>query len=199
MIQVIISSPSNVQIAGAQWPDSTSATNWINQGVTNNWWGLPLRTLMANLQGVVIDLDGSTPDLTKATNITYQPPNEYSTTQVIATVTMPAQYSITQTDITAQVAAQALVQKGLQAQQLGAQVVAQVYAFNEQNLTAGTLTSANFTAMLADTSLANIERLLWNGSLATALSLMQASTTLSTYFSPTQISAIEAMITTFLG
>ncbi len=87
---------------------------------------------------------------------------------------VPADYVVTQTDITAQVALQAAVQKGLQAQQVGAQVVATVYAINEQNLTSGALTSAQFTAMLADATINNIERLLWNGSLATALALTQS-------------------------
>ena len=104
-------------------------------------------------------------------------------------------YTVTSTDITAQVALQASIQKGLQCQAFGATVIAQVYAYNESNLASGALTTAQFNAMLADTTIANIERLLSNGSLSTALSLINSyTTTLETYFSSAQVSAIAAAI-----
>jgi hypothetical protein len=49
--------------------------------------------------------------------------------------------------------------------------------------------------MLSDTSLAQVERCLGNGSLSTALALIQASTTATTYFSSAQITQIENAIT----
>ena len=112
------------------------------------------------------------------------------------TVNHPATWSYTVTDITAQVALQTAVAKGLQAQQVGATAVATVYAINEANLASGALTNAQFTAMLADTTIASIERLLGSGSLATALALVQSyNTTLLTYFTAAQIAQIEAVIT----
>ncbi len=108
----------------------------------------------------------------------------------------PAEFSIAQTDITAQITLQAAIAKGLRAQQVGAQVIAAVYAYNEANLASGALTTAQFTAMLGDTTIGNIERLLSNGSLATALALTQSyNATLLTYFSAAQLAAIEGLIT----
>ena len=89
-----------------------------------------------------------------------------------------------------------VINKGAQAQAVGAAVIAQVYLFNEQNLTLGALTTAGFNTMMADNSLEIIERLLWNGSLATALGLIQSSTVLPNYFSADQIAAIESIINT---
>lgn len=105
-------------------------------------------------------------------------------------------YSVSQVDVTAQVALQASIQKGLQCQNFGATIIAQVYAYNEANLTSGALTTNQFNAMLADSTMANIERLLSNGSLNTALALINSyTTTLETYFSSAQVSAIVAAIT----
>jgi hypothetical protein len=82
--------------------------------------------------------------------------------------------------------------KAMNAQQMGSMVMAQIYAINEANLTSGALTSSQFTAMLADQNLLNIERLLWNGSLATALAMIQVLPT--TYFSTGNIATIVTMI-----
>lgn len=106
-----------------------------------------------------------------------------------------AGYVVTSTDVTAQANLQASIAKGLQCQTFGATIIAQVYAYNEANLGSGALTSGQFTAMLADTTIANIERLLSNGSLSTALSLINSYTaTLETYFSSAQVSAITTAI-----
>ena len=110
--------------------------------------------------------------------------------------TFAAEYSIASVDVTAQVALQASIQKGLLCQEFGAKVIAQVYAYNEANLGSGALTSQQFNAMLGDNTIANIERLLSNGSLSTALTLINGYTsTLETYFSSAQVAAIVATIT----
>lgn len=105
---------------------------------------------------------------------------------------MPAQYSIAQADITNLVANQDAIQKGLQCQTVGATCVAQVYALNEAKFTAGTLTTQDFQTILADQTLLTIERLLWNGSLATAKAMIQAYT--SPYFTSDDIASIVAII-----
>ena len=81
---------------------------------------------------------------------------------------------------------------GLNAQQKGAEVVALVYSINEANFKSGALTLVQFQAMLADTTLLNIERLLFNGSLQTALTLIRTLDT--TYMTQDQINSIEAYI-----
>lgn len=108
-------------------------------------------------------------------------------------------YQITQTDITAQVAEQQAIAKGLQAQQLGAQLIAQVYYYNELNLASGALTPTLFNQLLADTTVQNIERLLQSGSLATASALFNSYTTnLATYFSSAQILALQSAVSAAL-
>ena len=104
---------------------------------------------------------------------------------------LPSEYSVSYADVTSEIQTQELVAKGLRAQQVGAQIVAQVFGLNEMNLASGALTVANFKLMLADQTLANVERLLWNGSLQTALQLIQSDNALSSYFSSTQIASIE--------
>ena len=88
-----------------------------------------------------------------------------------------------------------LTEKGLKAQEQGAQIIAQIYAINEANMSSGTLTNAHFAAMLADTNLANIERLLWSGSLVTALALINALPSPNPYFSSANIASIVAALT----
>lgn len=168
-------------------------------------------TITANTSGsagnISLTLDGTSTLATLITNWnTANPSNQLTLTLGDGAQTLPAgslaltggqdlPYTIVSTDITALLANQAAVAKGLQCQQFGATVIAQVYAYNEANLTSGALTSAQFTAMLADTTLSNIERLLWNGSLNTALALITSySTTLQTYFSSAQVTAIVSMI-----
>ena len=106
----------------------------------------------------------------------------------------PSTWTATYADVTAQVALNALAAKGLKAQQLGASIIAQIFAINETNLLSGALTSGQFTSLLADTTAANIERCLRNGSIATALILAQGWGAISTYYSAPQIAAIEALM-----
>ena len=197
MIQV------NVTLVGAstvgfssQFPDQATADAWIAQCESSNVWGKPARTLTANEQGIVLDIDGTTPNLALAAS-TGTAADGFGNT--VNTYTFNADYTVASADITAQIAIQAAVQKGILAQNFGAQVVAMVYAYNDINITSGALTSATFNALLLDVTVSNIERLLWNGALATALAQIQGYAYLTTYFSALQISAIESAITTYIG
>ena len=225
MIQVTVTNTAGVVTNQGTFPDANAASVWLAQEQANGSFGqnaIPAfsasatvgsATINANTAGIIgnvsLTADGtrSIATLIAAWN-TANPSNQLTVegdgTQIPIAGTIiltggadpiPAAYTVTQTDVTAQLAAQALVQKGMQAQQVGAQIIAQVYALNEQNIAAGSLTAAQLTAMLSDTSLAQIERLLWNGSLATALAMIQASTTLPNYFSSAQIAQIKAAIT----
>jgi hypothetical protein len=185
MIQVNIIKVATGEIGWfSQFPDQDSANAWINQERNNASWGKQERDIASN------DPRINSEDITKATGSTPSVINGQS----VIIYTFGPDFQIQQIDVTAQVALKALVNKGLQAQQVGAQIVAQVYAYNEQNLASGALTTQEFQAMLADATLANVERLLWNGSLATALALVNADSSLSTYFSADQIAAVKAAI-----
>jgi hypothetical protein len=64
--------------------------------------------------------------------------------------------------------------KGLKNQEIGRIVLAKIYAINAQKTRLNLLTSEQLTAMLSDNTLKTVERLLLNGSLSSALALIQA-------------------------
>lgn len=103
-----------------------------------------------------------------------------------------AQFTIVSEDVTAKLQAQHLLEKGLEAQSIGAMAVAQVYVINEQKFAAGTLSPTDFQAILADQTLAQIERLLYNGSLNTAKAMIQAY--VSPYFSAQDKATVIAIL-----
>lgn len=61
------------------------------------------------------------------------------------------------------------IEQGLQAQALGAKILARVRAINESK----DLSPQDFNTLMSDETLARIERLLWTGSLKTAKLLIQ--------------------------
>lgn len=89
--------------------------------------------------------------------------------------------------------AQLLAIKGMQAQNFGAQVVAAVYALNE----GASISQAQLEAMMADATLATVERLLWNGSLATARALIAGMP--NTFFTADQITSILTLLDGFIA
>lgn len=200
----IVNSITNQTYSG-QFDTQDLATAWINQETANDSWGLPQRQVLTVPEGVtsistvtVIDvpaqaevpavLDGSgnviTPEIPAVAAVTHL---EYI---------IPADYTVTQTDCTAQLAEQAAIAKGLQAQALGATLIAQVYYYNELNLASGALTPALFSQLMADVTVSNIERCFQNGSISTANALISGyAATLATYFSSAQITALQTAIT----
>lgn len=109
---------------------------------------------------------------------------------VVTEYRLPAEYSVQIEDITASLAAEQAVANGMKAQQIGAQVIAIVWAINESK----NLSGAEFQAMLADTSLQLIERLLWSGSLKTAKALIQTNASLAEHFTSEEIAQVLALI-----
>jgi hypothetical protein len=103
-------------------------------------------------------------------------------------VTIPDQFVIAQSDISAQVAHDIAVEKGKACQDFGAKVIATVWALNEGK----NLSSTDFQAILADATLATVERLLWSGSLKTARAVIASYS--GTAFSAAEKAAVLAMI-----
>ena len=103
---------------------------------------------------------------------------------------LPAEFSIQIEDITASLAAEQAVSNGMKAQEIGAQVIAMVWAINESK----NLDAAAFQALLADASLQLIERLLWSGSLKTAKALISTNPSLQSHFSAEEIAQVLALI-----
>jgi hypothetical protein len=84
-------------------------------------------------------------------------------------INIPGTVEYTVVDITAEIQAKALIETGIKRQELGSKIIAQVFAINE----AKGLSAAGFQTMLENTTLQNIERLLKNGSLRTAKTMIQ--------------------------
>lgn len=121
-----------------------------------------------------------------------QVPRSGSISLVNGANAVAAGYTIAQSDVTAQYALQQATVQALKNQSIGATIVATVAATNESKLAAQTMSEQTFTTLLADQNVANIERLLWNGSLVTAKSLIQSSN-LSAYYTSDEIASILAM------
>ena len=64
--------------------------------------------------------------------------------------------------------------KGLKYQEIGKRVLAKIHAINVQKIRLGMLTTENIVAMLNDQTIINIERLLLNGYLSRAVSMINA-------------------------
>jgi hypothetical protein len=104
-----------------------------------------------------------------------------------------AEYAIEQSDVGAQLQLDQATNQAMINQSTGAFVVARVAAINESKLAAQTMSQQTFNALLADQNVANIERLLWNGSLITAKALIQ-SVNLSAYYTSDEIAGILALL-----
>jgi hypothetical protein len=75
-------------------------------------------------------------------------------------------------NVTAEKSFAAAKSKGLKNQDIGRNVLAIIYAINDEKTKLGLLTPSILTALLQDPTLAIIERLLLNGSLGSAVSLI---------------------------
>lgn len=99
-----------------------------------------------------------------------------------------SEWSYSVEDITAQSQIQQLETEGLTKQQIGAQVIAKIYAINELS----NVSSQAFDLMLDDAQLAKIERMLWAGALGKAKAKIQLLD--NTFFTQEQKDAILAFL-----
>jgi hypothetical protein len=97
-------------------------------------------------------------------------------------------HTVEKTDITQQVADELAVQRGLIAQQVGNKCIALVYAINSQK----NVSTDQLQAMFADPSLAMIERLLKNGALQTAKSMLSIMP--NTFFTAIEVARVISVI-----
>lgn len=80
------------------------------------------------------------------------------------------------------------IKEALNAQELGAKIIAEVYAINERNQ----ISNEKFSNLLNDSNIARIERLLWSGSLKTAKALISLLD--DTYFTAEEKQSILDML-----
>lgn len=178
MIKVSIQKNS-VETNAGTFADQPGADAWIASQEADKAWGKPARQVASNESGIQSE------DISKAT-ASEDMQDEQGNTYTL--YTFAADYTIVQTDITAQVAQAALVDLGLKCQNFGAQVIAQIFAVNE----ASGINSSQLLTIMADPTLAIIERLLWNGSIKTARAQIAAYS--GSAFTGGQINAILALI-----
>lgn len=76
--------------------------------------------------------------------------------------------------------------------ELGTNIIVQIRAINRRKLKTGLWDQAKFKSLLVNTTAAQIERALWNGSLTTASYLL---TGMSAFYSDLEIEKIVAQIT----
>jgi hypothetical protein len=170
MIKTLIKKYGNEITHSAFFETQELATAWVNHNKLTGTFGKPDRWLT---EAQAIDEDKDLADaIDIAEMINPFPGNGEPATYMI--YKYPAEFSVEYVDITTEVAAQAVKARGLGSQNAGAEIIAAVWALNEVKLEAGSLTAQQFQAILADQSLALVERLLWNGSLRSAKSLIQA-------------------------
>jgi hypothetical protein len=170
MIKANIKNLSNVVTHMSYFDTQELATAWVNETKITGAFG-KLERWLTEAQAIAEGKDiADAVDVAEMTNPF--PGNGEPATYMI--YKYPAEFSVEYVDISAEVAAQAVKARGLGSQNAGAEIIAAVWALNEVKLEAGSLTAQQFQAILADQSLALVERLLWNGSLRSAKSLIQA-------------------------
>lgn len=176
MIKVNIYNKQNELGWFAKFNTQQEADAWINQEVSNNSWGKPDRWVRENQEDVSQALETREVQNIEGSYLEYK---------------LAAEYTIEQMDITAQVNQENLLQEGRQRQELGAEVIAKVYSINESKQ----ITPEQFSAIMADSNLERIERLLWTGSLKTAKLMIQALD--NTYFTNEEKQSILDMLTQY--
>ena len=169
----------------------SEASKWIEELSTSKAWGKPERWVEENF---LTSEEIATAIETAQIPNPFMGPNE---PHILNLYKMPAEYSALKEDVTLQFTAKARAERGLKNQNFGASVMAQIYSLNEEKFEAGTLNTAQFQTMLQNTTLATIERLLWNGSIKTAKALIESLDT--TFFSLQEKNFILSLINEYLG
>lgn len=174
--------------------------SWIDQQISKNSWGKPerwihemyLESLNENINDSIdtreIEDFPAIEEVLDENNEIIQP---YIPARTHIEYKFPCQYTIEVTDCTEEVQKERLVQEGIKRQNLGAQIIAKVFSINESK----ELTIEQFNAIMSDSTLERIERLLWTGSLRTAKLLIQSLDTI--YYTTDEKNQILEMLTDY--
>ncbi len=181
----IINNKNGKQFVG-EFATQELADAWIAQERANQSWGKVSRWLPED------KLEGELIENALANELRGEAPVEGNPDLRKTWYQFPDEFTVTVTDITAEVATRNLVNYSAKAQSFGSLILADVFALND----AKALSSAQFDAVLADATLAKIERCLWQGSLVKAKELI--NTLDETFFSTAEKSAIVSKIDAFL-
>ena len=186
MFKVSVTNNKTSQQFSAKFATQELADNWIAQERANQSWGKVERWLPED------KLEGNNIADAISSEVRGDAPEEGQPDNRKTWYKFPDEFTVSQSDVTAETALENLVNYSAKAQSLGSQILADVFALND----AKNLTSGQFDAVLADATLAKIERCLWQGSLVKAKELI--NTLDETFFSNAEKSAIVAKIDAFL-
>lgn len=186
MQRVKIFNKNNVITHQADFETLTQANAWISEHQYSGAWGKNVRELSQQ------------ECLAQGENIA----NAISSRQVvvgqqeITMYTFEADFEIEIIDVEGEYDDLKRIQYGLAAQNLGMLILAKVQAINEKKIELDQLSAEQFGLILADETMARIERCLQNGSLKTAKSLINSLSTI--FFSAEDKAKIIAEIDAFL-
>lgn len=186
MFRVKVLNKNNVITNQGDFKTLQEANNWISANQNTGAWGKPVRELSAKEcadQGEDIELAISSREVVQA-GIT------------ITLYTFEADFEIEIINVEAEYEDLKRIQYGLAAQNLGMLILAKVQAINEKKIELDQLSAEQFGLILADETMARIERCLQNGSLKTAKSLINSLSTI--FFSAEDKAKIIAEIDAFL-
>lgn len=180
MIKISIINNKTGQLYSGEFATQGLADAWIAQESANQSWGKKEYWLPSD------DLKGNNTIDSIANEVRGESPNQKTWYK------FPDEFTVTQSDITVEVAKRNIIGYSTNAQSLGASILSDIFALND----AKAITSAQFDAVLADATLAKIERCLWQGSIIKAKELI--NTLDQTFFTTAEKSAIIAKIDAFL-
>ena len=185
MIEVTIANLDGVMTNQARWPDQPSAAAWVTTERATGAFGRDDRWVSED------DLEAEGEDKTKAIESQSYTADSEGTTKM--NYHFAAEFTVSYTDVSAEVAQATALAKGLQAQALGAQVVAAVFALNES----ADITAAQLQALMSDPAISLIERLCWNGSLISARTMIAALP--NTFFTAAQVTEVLALVDGYIA
>lgn len=177
MIRVDIKKINSEEIGwSARFKTQEEVDAWLLKGKLEKYWGKPERWVREDQEDVSQALETREVQNIEGSYLEYK---------------LAAEYTIEQMDITAQVNQENLLQEGRQRQELGAEIIAKVYSINESKQ----ITPEQFSAIMVDSNLERIERMLWTGSLKTAKLMIQALD--NTYFTADEIQSILDLLSDY--
>lgn len=187
MLKIEIKNKQGVVNWGAKFDTQEEANTWINENILKNTWGNPERWVWdSDLQKEGLNSE----DAIDSNVINYFGENR-------TYYKFAKEYEIIQSDITSEVEEELGIEEQLKKQVIGQKIIAVVSYINSKKLESGQMSVPTFQAMLADVTIQNIERLLWNGSINTAKSLINLLD--ETYWSTSEKASIISKIDQELG
>lgn len=186
---------------GAELPEP-QATEWIANCVASNLWGKPERWVSESEEDVSGAIETREVEVFPAVPEAVLIDDETGLETIIPGLPavmrteykLGATYTIEQIDISEEIEKSKKLEAGRSAQEFGAQMIAFIWAINETKQ----LTVEQFEQQMQNQTLANIERCLWNGAIATARALI-ALPEVQVYFSAQEIIDVLDKIDTYLA